>query len=140
MTDVLAAGAAAFVSAVVLTPVAMVVATRTGIVDRPGPLKPQSAAVPYLGGAAVFVALVTGAALGHPTVVAPLAGAALLGVLDDRVGLAPSLRLAGQVAVGAGVAACVATRIGGVGGGVAVAAVTVALMNGVNFLDGLDAL
>ncbi len=140
MSGVVVAGVAAVALAVVLTPLAMVVATRAGVVDRPGPLKPQGSAVPYLGGAAVFAALVTGAALGRPTVVAPLGGATLLGVLDDRFGLSPSVRLAGQVAVGGGVAACVATRVGGVGGGVVVALVAVVLMNGVNFIDGLDAL
>ena len=79
---------------VVLTPVAMVVARRTGVVDRPGPLKPQAAPVPYLGGVAVFLAALVGAALGHPTVVAPLAGAVVLGVLDDRFDL-PGLGPAG---------------------------------------------
>jgi UDP-GlcNAc:undecaprenyl-phosphate GlcNAc-1-phosphate transferase len=130
----------AFVVAVVLTPVAMRVALRTGVVDRPGPLKPQAAPVPYLGGIAVFAGTLVGAASGHPVVIAPLAGALVLGVVDDRVGVAPWLRLLGQVAVGAGVAAVVPTRLGGVGGALAVGAATVVLMNGVNFLDGLDAL
>ena len=140
MTRVLVVALAAFGSAVVLTPVAMVLATRTGIVDRPGPLKPQAAPVPYLGGVAVFLSGLVGAALGRPTVVAPLAGAVALGALDDRFDLPAWARLLGQSAVGVGVALVVPTRIGGVGGGILVAAIAVILMNGVNFLDGLDAL
>ncbi|HEY5025148.1 MAG TPA: hypothetical protein VII76_09240, partial [Acidimicrobiales bacterium] len=50
------------------------------------------------------------------------------------------LRLAGQAAIGVGITVVVPTRIGGLGGGVLVAVVAVVLMNGVNFLDGLDAL
>jgi UDP-GlcNAc:undecaprenyl-phosphate GlcNAc-1-phosphate transferase len=132
--------AVAFAAALVLTPVAMMVATRAGVVDRPGPLKPQNKAVPYLGGVAVFAAATVGAAVGRPSVMGPMAGALVLGVLDDRFDLPPWLRLLGQVAVGAGVAAVAPTRLGGFGGAVAVAAATVVLMNGVNFLDGLDAL
>jgi UDP-GlcNAc:undecaprenyl-phosphate GlcNAc-1-phosphate transferase len=140
MTRVLVVSLIAFGAAVVLTPVAMVVAARTGVVDRPGPLKPQSAPVPYLGGVAVFLAALVGAALGHPAVIAPLGGAVILGALDDRFGIPAPVRLVGQAAVGVGVAVVVPTWIGGIGGGVLVAAVAVVLMNGVNFLDGLDAL
>ncbi|HEY5024087.1 MAG TPA: hypothetical protein VII76_03855, partial [Acidimicrobiales bacterium] len=85
MTRLVVVGGAAFALAVVLTPVAMAVATRVGVVDRPGPLKPQSAPVPYLGGVAVFLAALVGAAAGHPAVIAPLAAAVVLGVLDDRL-------------------------------------------------------
>jgi UDP-GlcNAc:undecaprenyl-phosphate GlcNAc-1-phosphate transferase len=123
-----------------LTPVAMVVARRTGVVDHPGPLKPHAAPVPYLGGVAVFAASMVGALVGRPTVIAPLAGAVVLGVLDDRFDLPAWVRLLGQGAVGVGVALVVTTRVPGFGGGVLVTVVTVLLMNGVNFLDGLDAL
>ncbi len=140
MTRILVVSVAAFGAAVVLTPVAMAVATRTGVVDRPGPLKPQSAPVPYLGGVAVFLAVLVGASLGHPAVIAPLAGAVVLGVLDDRVELPALVRLVGQAAIGVGIALVVPTRVRGVGGGVLVVAAAVVLMNGVNFLDGLDAL
>jgi len=140
VTRVVVSAIVALAAAVVLTPVAMAVAVRTGVVDRPGPLKPQDAPVPYLGGVAVFLAALVGAAIGRPGVIAPLAGAAALGVLDDRLDLPAPLRLAGQLAIGAGIALAVPTKVGGVGGGVLVAVVTVLLMNGVNFLDGLDAL
>ncbi len=140
MTRLIGIAVAAVAAGVVLTPVAMMVATRTGVVDRPGPLKPQASPVPYLGGVAVFAAALVGAALGHPAVIGPLAGAVVLGVLDDRFDVPAVARLAGQVAVGAGIAAVVPTRLGAAGGGVLVVLVTVVLMNGVNFLDGLDAL
>jgi len=140
VTRVIVVSIVAFGAAVVLTPVAMAVATRTGIVDRPGPLKPQAAPVPYLGGVAVFLAALVGAAVGHPAVVAPLAGAVALGVLDDRLDVPAPLRLLGQIAIGVGIAVVVPTRIGGAGGGVLVVLVSVLLMNGANFLDGLDAL
>jgi UDP-GlcNAc:undecaprenyl-phosphate GlcNAc-1-phosphate transferase len=124
----------------VLTPVAMALAVRTGVVAHPGPLKAHAAPVPYLGGVAVFVASMVGALVGRPTVIAPLAGAVVLGVLDDRFDLPAWLRLLGQGAIGVGVALVVTTRVPGFGGGVLVTVVTVLLMNGVNFLDGLDAL
>ncbi len=135
---IVAAGASA--AAAILTPIAMAVATRTGVVDRPGPLKPQSAPVPYLGGVAVFLASLIGAGLRHPMVIVPLAAAGVLGVLDDALDVPALVRLGGQVAIAAGVAVVIPTRVGGLGGGVLVAVVAVVLMNGVNFLDGLDAL
>jgi UDP-GlcNAc:undecaprenyl-phosphate GlcNAc-1-phosphate transferase len=140
VTRLLVVGAVAFAAAVVLTPVAMAAATRAGVVDRPGPLKPQSAPVPYLGGVAVFLAALVGAALGHPAVIWPLAGAVALGVIDDRLGVPAAVRLGGQAAVGVGIALVVPTKVGGVGGGALVVVVAIVLMNGVNFLDGLDAL
>jgi UDP-GlcNAc:undecaprenyl-phosphate GlcNAc-1-phosphate transferase len=140
VTRLVVVGAVAFAAGVVLTPLCMTAARRAGMVDRPGPLKPQSAPVPYLGGVAVFLAAAVGAAAGRPSVIAPLAGAVVLGALDDRFDLPASVRLAGQAAVGAGVAAVAPVGVGGAGGGVLVAVVAVVLMNGTNFLDGLDAL
>jgi len=122
------------------TPLARRLALRTGTVDRPGPLKRQRAPVPYLGGLAVLAAIVPGAAAGRAAVLAPLGVATVLGTLDDRVALAPWIRLAGQVVVGIGIAVAVPTRVGGVAGWVLVVLATVVLVNGVNLLDGLDGL
>ena len=58
---------------VVATPVAMALAARLGVEDRPGALKPQQVPVPYLGGVAVFAGVVVGAAPGRPSVLVPLA-------------------------------------------------------------------
>jgi len=126
--------------ALVATPAAMAVARATGVVDRPAPLKPQRVPVPYLGGAAVFVAAVVGGAAGRPLLLLPLGLVLVLGVTDDAVHLPPWTRLAGQAAVGAVVAAVVPTRLPGAVGDVLVVCVTVLLINGVNMIDGLDTL
>lgn len=133
-------GAVAFAAAVLLTPVAIAVASKTGFVDRPGELKPQQSPVPLLGGAAVWVACLTGAIAGRPTVIYPLAGALVLGLADDRYSLTPLMRLVGQAGVGASVAAVVPVRLGSPVGDVLIVLATMVLINGVNFLDGLDGL
>lgn len=125
---------------VVLTPACMALARRFDIVDRPGPLKRQQAPVPYLGGGAVCVALLPALGADRPFLVLPVVGALVLGVVDDVRGLPPLARLAGQAAVGAGIAASLPTRFAAPFGDVAVVAVTVLLVNGVNMIDGLDAL
>ncbi len=125
--------------ALVLTPLAMVVATRTGFLDRPAPLKSQSSPVPYLGGVAVMLASAVGILLGRPWLALPLFAALVLGVLDDRSDLPIWTRFAGQVGVGLGIAAVVpgGWQLPAVP---VVAIVCVVLINGVNLLDGLDAL
>jgi UDP-GlcNAc:undecaprenyl-phosphate/decaprenyl-phosphate GlcNAc-1-phosphate transferase len=128
------------VVSVAVTPAAMAVARRTGVVDRPGPLKPQASAVPYLGGAAVFVAALVGAAAGRPLLAVPLALAVVLGTLDDWKGMSPWTRLAGEVVVGLAVALIVPVHLVAPLGAVLVLVVTVLLVNGMNLLDGLDAL
>ncbi len=140
MSDPWLVAGVAVASSAALTPLAMAVASRLRVVDRPGVLKPQLSAVPYLGGLAIFPALVLGAAFAHSVVIAPLGAALALGTLDDAVDLPPWVRLGGQVVIGAGVAATVSSRLPGVIGPIAVGAVTVVLMNGVNFIDGLDGL
>lgn len=125
---------------VVVTPVAIVVAGRVGVVDAPGPLKPQTKAVPYLGGVAVFAGIVVGAVAGRPSVLLPLAAALGLGVADDVLDLPAGPRLAGQLTVGALVAATVPLHLPGVVGAIVVVVVTVLIVNGVNLIDGLDLL
>ncbi|HXQ60668.1 MAG TPA: hypothetical protein VN799_11225 [Acidimicrobiales bacterium] len=139
-TRLVLVGAGAAAIALAATPLAALVARSTGVVDRPGALKPQSTSVPYLGGAAVFVAVVVGGAAGRPLLLLPLGLALVLGVADDAVHLPPWTRLVGQVAIGTVVALVVTTRLAAPGGGLLVAAVTVLLINGVNMIDGLDTL
>jgi UDP-GlcNAc:undecaprenyl-phosphate GlcNAc-1-phosphate transferase len=129
-----------FVAALVVTPAMIVVAKRTGIVDRPGELKQQEAPIPYLGGVAVFAGTAVGALSGRPTVLIPLAAALLLGVTDDRFDLAPWVRLVGEVGVGAMVVATSPVGFGGPLAALLLVLVTVLLINGVNLLDGLDML
>lgn len=140
MTTLVVVGVVSAAVALALTPVAMVVARRTGVVDHPAALKPQETAVPYLGGAAVFVAAVVGGAVGRPLVLVPLGLVFVLGLVDDAVHLPPGIRLVGQLATGAVVAAVVRTHLPGALGPLAVVGVTVVLINGVNMVDGLDAL
>lgn len=138
--------AVAFAVTAVATPLAIVVARRTGIVDRPGALKSQAAAVPYLGGVAVLAGAAVGVAVLHPRLALPLLAATALGVADDRVDLAPSIRLVGELVVGLTVALTAPAHLHlhlhlpGPLAGVLVVIVTVVLVNGVNLIDGLDML
>jgi UDP-GlcNAc:undecaprenyl-phosphate GlcNAc-1-phosphate transferase len=133
-------GGLALVVTLVATPLAMASAARLGIVDRPGSLKPQVSPVPYLGGVAVFAGLVVGVAAGRPSVLVPLGMALALGVADDRADLPAVIRLAGQIAVGAAVVLTCPVHLDGVLAAVALVAVTVLVINGVNLIDGLDML
>lgn len=133
-------GALALVITAAAAPVAIAVARRLGVVDRPGELKPQASPVPYLGGTAVLCGVAVGAIAGRPSVLFALALATALGVADDVAGLPPVIRLVGQLAVGACVAATVPVHLPGALGTVLVLAVTLVLVNGVNLIDGLDLL
>jgi UDP-GlcNAc:undecaprenyl-phosphate GlcNAc-1-phosphate transferase len=139
---VIAAFAVAAVVALVATPAAMRLARRWDVLDRPGPLKPHAVPVPYLGGLAVVVGTVAGAAVGGDVAAArallPVLAALALGLADDVAVLGVASRLAGQVVVGAGVAWAV--DVGPTGAGLAVVATTVVLVNAWNFLDGVDGL
>ena len=100
-----AIGVVSLVVAVVSTPLAIRLARWTGTMDRPGDLKAQSAPVPYLGGVAVFAGTAVGVAVARPSLLLPLAGGLVLGVVDDRIDLPPLVRLTSQVAIGLAVAA-----------------------------------
>jgi UDP-GlcNAc:undecaprenyl-phosphate GlcNAc-1-phosphate transferase len=139
MSGPLIAGVA-LAATLALTPIVMVAARHLGIVDRPGALKPQTAPVPYLGGIAVFVAVVVGAAAGRPSVLIPLGMALGLGVADDRVDLPAPVRLFGQLAIGGAVVATCPVHLDGTVAAVLILAVTVLMINGVNLIDGLDML
>jgi UDP-GlcNAc:undecaprenyl-phosphate GlcNAc-1-phosphate transferase len=130
------------------------------LVDRPGGHKTDHGNVPLVGGLAMFIGLVAGVGLAHPTVVA---GGSLLGVtailvaiglLDDRFTLSHWMRLfvhlVAAVALIAGTGVLV-RHLGdpfGIGQlslhGIWVYAFTVLLMaaaiNAFNMLDGMDGL
>ena len=132
--------AVALVASLVATPLAIALARATGIVDRPGALKPQEHAVPYLGGLAVFVGSVVGAATGRPSVLVPLGVALLLGVADDRFDLAAPIRLVGQILIGIAVVVTCPVHLPAAAGAVLIPIVAVVVINGVNLIDGLDML
>jgi UDP-GlcNAc:undecaprenyl-phosphate GlcNAc-1-phosphate transferase len=88
-----------------LTPLAARLAVRVGMVDRPGGRRRHARIVPLGGGVAVLVAIVLPALLLAPRLDRPseaiLAGAVaigLVGLVDDRFGLPPAVKLAGQIA------------------------------------------
>ena len=137
-TEVVASVALAV--SLVATPAAAAAAMRLGVVDRPGPLKPQSKPVPYLGGLGVLAGLLVGAAVARPLLVVPLVAAAALGTADDVLDLSPWVRLAGQLGIGIVVAAVIPTRLDRPIGFALVTVATVLLINGTNLIDGLDAL
>jgi len=130
----------AFVVAALATPLAMTVARRTGIVDRPGALKVHEVAVPYLGGVGVAAGLAAPLLTRRPALALPLAGALVLGVVDDAADVPPRARLLAEVVVGVGVGLAVPIDANRALGIVLVAAATVLLVNGMNMIDGLDAL
>lgn len=121
-------------------PVAGALARRLGLVDHPGPLKPQAQAVPYLGGVAVFLGAAVVPPVDRPRVLAPMGMALALGLTDDAMSLSPGLRLACEVGIGAALAGVVPIRMAIVPGTVAVTGATVVLVNAVNLVDGLDGL
>lgn len=130
----------AFLVAVAVTPLAMALARRLHLLDRPGELKVQTTAVPYLGGLGVAAGLAVGVAVTRPSLLVPLGLALALGVVDDAHHVRPIVRLAVEVAIGLSGAAVVPVRLPGLVGVVAVAAVVVLVVNGMNMIDGLDAL
>lgn len=124
-----------------LTPVAIRVARRAGIVDRPGALKVQEVPVAYLGGVAVLGGLLAALLprVGAGRLLVPLVLATLLGLADDLVDLDARLRLTCEVAIGV-VAAFLVPAGPGVVGHLVTGAAVVGLLNAVNLLDGLDGL
>src|SRR5436190_4582200 len=88
-----------------VTPVAIRVARVTGYLDRPSGYKGHGEPTPYLGGCALMAgvlvsSLAFGGASGRFGVLAACVAVLwLLGTLDDRVNLSPSLRLAFEIDV-----------------------------------------
>jgi UDP-GlcNAc:undecaprenyl-phosphate GlcNAc-1-phosphate transferase len=106
MPPILLAFLYAFVSAAALVPVCRLVARRTGIVARPRDDRWHREIVPLLGGVALALALVIGAAAtGIAWEVAVPLGTALLmfavGLVDDVVSLRPATKLIAQIALAA---------------------------------------
>ncbi|WP_205699198.1 glycosyltransferase family 4 protein [Conexibacter sp. SYSU D00693] len=152
---------AAFAVAAVLTPVTARFARSVGAVDQPRARGLAEAPTPLLGGLAILAAVVVATLLTlDPTprvedrVTGILLGAVLIavvGALDDRFELHPGVKLAGQVVaaaipVNAGVEVenitlpfIGAQDFGSLGGPLTVIGI-VAVMNVVNFSDGVDGL
>jgi UDP-GlcNAc:undecaprenyl-phosphate/decaprenyl-phosphate GlcNAc-1-phosphate transferase len=159
--DAVFAFVTAFVVAALLTPLTARLARRVGAVDRGQTRGLGAGSTPLLGGLAMLAAVLAASALfldfGGATqdrLQGTLAGGALIaliGALDDRFELSPAIKLAGQVVaatipVAAGVEVTNITlpfvgavTFGSAGGPITVVAL-VAVMNVVNFSDGIDGL
>ena len=98
----LAAGAT-----VLLTPVAIWLARRTGFMDHPQGYKGHRAATPYLGGLAlgggIVIPAITlgGAAMEYSPIALCAAAMWLVGTVDDRIGLHPLTRVVVETAAAA---------------------------------------
>jgi UDP-GlcNAc:undecaprenyl-phosphate GlcNAc-1-phosphate transferase len=140
LNDTLAVGLGACAVAAAATPLAMWLARRVQLVDKPGPLKPQSSATPYLGGVAVALGMVVGIVAYRPLLLVPLGMALTIGTFDDVRPLPPVLRLGAELITAVVLALMVATRFTGIVSFVLVVLATVVLVNGFNLIDGLDGL
>ena len=101
--------AVAAVATMILTPAVKRLARFTGAVALPKADRWHTAAVPMLGGTAIFAAVVTAFLIttGLRTAILPIVGggaaAWVLGTVDDYIGLKPSTKLTGQIAIACGV-------------------------------------
>jgi UDP-N-acetylmuramyl pentapeptide phosphotransferase/UDP-N-acetylglucosamine-1-phosphate transferase len=96
--------------------------------------------VPYLGGVGVACGLTVPVAIARPWLLAPFLLALALGTTDDIHPLSPTVRLGAQCGIGLCLAATLPAKPPAGIGFVLIAMAAVALMNGVNLIDGLDAL
>jgi UDP-GlcNAc:undecaprenyl-phosphate/decaprenyl-phosphate GlcNAc-1-phosphate transferase len=159
--DAVYAFVAAFAVAASLTPLTARFARRVGAVDQPKARGLGRESTPLLGGLAIYAgALVAGllfiqtTAKTHDRFVGIVVGATLItlvGALDDRFDLHPAVKLLGQVvaavvpvSAGVEVGNITAPFVGAVDFGGAAGPITVvglvAMMNVVNFSDGVDGL
>ncbi len=159
--DALLGFACAFAVAALVTPLMARVARAVGAVDRPTDRGLAKGATPLLGGLAMLAGILVGALLfldGSPRTTDRINGIlvgavviAVVGALDDRFSLPPAVKLAGQIGaavipVHAGVEVTNITLpfVGAVDFGSLGEPLTViglvAVMNVVNFSDGIDGL
>ena len=123
---------------------ALRIGPRLGFVDHPDDPSLKAHEVPAvpLGGVGVFLAVHLGLAASDrfdPWLAVGSAMLLVLGLVDDRFGLSPTVRLV--VELGAGLFIGVGpAAVGGLGIGLATAALTVLAVNAVNLFDGLDGL
>ncbi len=141
--------ATALVLALAFTPACRALARAAGLLDRPNARKPHKQPMPLLGGAAIlgaFAIVVLARRDARHDLWGILAGAAIvfvLGLVDDRLGMRPWVKLGGQ-ALAAVVVIQSGVRVSFLGDGVAGTAFTllwiVGLTNAFNLLDNMDGL
>jgi len=156
--EAVAGFAVAAVVTLVTTPLTARLAVRLGAIDLPRDRDLHEAPVPRLGGLAIFAGIVVGAIIFLPLdgqtrgILGGALVAVIVGSIDDLYDLPPALKLAGQAAAAAiPVAAGVRVEsftlpfvgsvdLGATGGGILTGLAMVAVMNVVNFTDGVDGL
>jgi UDP-GlcNAc:undecaprenyl-phosphate GlcNAc-1-phosphate transferase len=143
--------ASALVMAIGGTPVVRRIALRLGIIDQPNARKIHVSPIPLLGGVAIYGAFIAAVLLfgnrfGLNELVGILIGASLvsfLGVWDDRRGLSPLLKLAGQL-LAASILVLTGVRVGTFPWEALNIALTLAwvvvITNAMNLLDNMDGL
>ena len=147
--------AATAVLSLLLTPLAIRVAFRRGVLDKPGGHKSHTSPVPYLGGLAIVTAFaaavlvaswVDSSTSGTDELLKVLAiavGLAVLGLLDDLRNLPPLLRLAAEIGAGWAVwelgVGVSFTGVGWLNAAVTIVWV-VGITNAFNLLDNMDGL
>ena len=145
---------AAFATALILVPIFIRVAKRYNFLDYPTALKRHPRPTPLLGGEAVFLSFLAGIFLASQLLNLPLgdelkalivAGAVvvLVGLIDDRKGLSPSIKFLGQLI--AALLFIFLSRSQGILTGTTLDFVVLllwltGLMNALNFLDAMDGL
>ncbi len=105
MTIYLLVFAGALVLAIGATPVARHLSPRIGVIDRPEARKIHRRPVPRMGGAAIFAAVIAAAFLlgerynfaQFGIILVGATGISFMGLIDDRWGLRPLIKLVGQV-------------------------------------------
>ncbi|MGE5601774.1 MAG: MraY family glycosyltransferase [Nitrososphaerales archaeon] len=143
--------ASALILAVGVTPLAQRLARRTGMVDKPSARKQHTVPTPLLGGLAIYLAVIVAlVVLGNrfyvSQVIGIFVGATLmsfLGFWDDRRGLSPWVKLAGQF-LAAGILTLTDVRIAVFHSDALNIALTmlwvVGITNAMNLLDNMDGL
>ncbi len=141
MDRVMAAAALGAVVSFLWSAAAPRVGSRLGLVDHPGaPLKVHTSPAAPLGGVGLYAALIVAAVVvGEPQAALLVAAGVVfvLGLVDDRRGLSPGVRLGVEFVAG-GLTAW-ALGLGGIAG-ILVALGVVVGINAVNLFDGLDGL
>jgi Fuc2NAc and GlcNAc transferase len=148
----------AFAAALALTPALRGLARRFGLLDRPNTRSSHATVVPRAGGGAIVAAVPAALSLcpgfwqgGAAFALLGALALAGLGLVDDRVGLSPGVRIAAQLAIAFFVVAGVGAPerlpfpppfdpvLGPLAAPVAMLWI-VAVVNFFNFLDGIDGL
>jgi len=151
VTIYILAFAGALVLAIAGTPLARYLAPRLGIIDQPSVRKIHARPVPRLGGAAIYLAvLIAAVALGERyrfaqfgSIVVGATGVSFMGLVDDRWGLRPIVKMIGQV-LAALLLWVTGVRVGTFHRPVLDLIITVFwvgyITNGINLLDNMDGL